>query len=76
MSEELLIFKRYRCRNSSNTKSSYMKSHTVSFLKQKIPVLLEKPISDNIKSAKKIIDSSKKNKTPLTGLVIIVDIIQ
>ena len=39
--------------------------HTVSFLKKKIPVLLEKPISDNIKSAKKIIDSSKKNKTPL-----------
>ncbi len=35
------------------------------FLKKKIPVLLEKPISDNIKSAKKIIDSSKKNKTPL-----------
>ena len=39
--------------------------HTVSFLKKKIPVLLEKPISDNIRSAKKIIDSSKKNKTPL-----------
>ena len=40
-------------------------THTVSFLKKKIPVLLEKPISDNIKSAKKIINSSKKNKTPL-----------
>tara|TARA_B110000027_G_C16086789_1_gene286380 strand:+ start:319 stop:1353 length:1035 start_codon:yes stop_codon:yes gene_type:complete len=39
--------------------------HTVSFLKKKIPVLLEKPISDNIKSANKIINSSKKNKTPL-----------
>ena len=39
--------------------------HTVSFLKNKIPVLLEKPISDNIQSAKKIITSSKKNKTPL-----------
>ena len=39
--------------------------HTISFLKKKIPVLLEKPISDNIKSAKKIIISSKKNKTPL-----------
>ena len=39
--------------------------HAVSFLKQKIPVLLEKPISDNIESAKKIVDCSKKNKTPL-----------
>ena len=39
--------------------------HTINFLKNKIPVLLEKPISDNIKSAKKIIYSSKKNKTPL-----------
>ncbi len=39
--------------------------HTVSFLKNKIPVLLEKPISDNIQSAKKIISSAKKNKTPL-----------
>ena len=39
--------------------------HTVSFLKNKIPVLLEKPISDNIKSANNIINSSKKNKTPL-----------
>ena len=38
---------------------------TIKFLKSKIPVLLEKPISDNIKSAKKIIISSKKNKTPL-----------
>ena len=47
------------------TPNKLHKSHTVSFLKQKIPVLLEKPISDNIKSAKKIIDSSKKNKTPL-----------
>ena len=40
-------------------------THAVKILKKKIPVLLEKPISDNIKSAKKIIDSSKKNKTPL-----------
>ena len=39
--------------------------HTVSFLKSKIPVLLEKPISDNIKSARTIINSSKINKTPL-----------
>ena len=38
---------------------------TVSFLKKRIPVLLEKPISDNIMSAKKIINSAKKNKTPL-----------
>ena len=39
--------------------------HTISFLKLRIPVLLEKPISDNIKSAKKIVSISKKNKTPL-----------
>ena len=38
---------------------------TVKFLNSKIPVLLEKPISDNIKSAKKIISSAKKNKTSL-----------
>ena len=38
---------------------------TVQFLNSKIPVLLEKPISDNIKSAKKIISSAKKNKTSL-----------
>ena len=37
----------------------------LSFLKAKIPVLLEKPISDNILSAKKIINNSKKNKTHL-----------
>ena len=47
------------------TPNQLHEKHTVSFLKKKIPVLLEKPISDNIKSAKKIIDSSKKNKTPL-----------
>ena len=41
------------------------RKHTVSFLKKKIPVLLEKPISDNINSAKKIISSANKNKTPL-----------
>ena len=39
--------------------------HTLSFLKQNIPVLLEKPISDNIKSAYKIINCAKKNETPL-----------
>tara|TARA_X000001036_G_scaffold184396_1_gene174175 strand:- start:224 stop:1264 length:1041 start_codon:yes stop_codon:yes gene_type:complete len=38
---------------------------TVQFLKAKIPVLLEKPISDNIKSAKKIINSAHSNKTSL-----------
>ena len=47
------------------TPNQLHEKHTVSILKKKIPVLLEKPISDNIKSAKKIIDSSKKNKTPL-----------
>ena len=47
------------------TPNQLHETHTLSFLNQKIPVLLEKPISDNIKSAKKIIDSSKKNKTPL-----------
>ena len=47
------------------TPNQLHEKHTVSFLKNKIPVLLEKPISDNIQSAKKIITSSKKNKTPL-----------
>ena len=47
------------------TPNKLHEKHTISFLKKKIPVLLEKPISDNIKSAKKIIISSKKNKTPL-----------
>ncbi len=47
------------------TPNQLHEKHTISFLKKKIPVLLEKPISDNIKSAKKIIVSSKKNKTPL-----------
>ena len=46
------------------TPNQLHEKHTISFLKKKIPVLLEKPISDNIKSAKKIIISSKKNKTP------------
>ena len=41
------------------------KSQAIKFLKSKIPVLLEKPISDNIQSAKKIINSSKKNNTPV-----------
>jgi len=47
------------------TPNQLHEKHTVSFLKNKIPVLLEKPISDNIKSAKKIISCSKKNKTTL-----------
>ena len=47
------------------TPNQLHEKHTISFLKKKIPVLLEKPISDNSKSAKKIIISSKKNKTPL-----------
>ena len=47
------------------TPNQLHETHAVKILKKKIPVLLEKPISDNIKSAKKIIDSSKKNKTPL-----------
>ena len=47
------------------TPNQLHEKHTVSFLKNKIPVLLEKPISDNIQSAKKIIVSANKNKTPL-----------
>ena len=47
------------------TPNQLHEKHTIGFLKSKIPVLLEKPISDNIKSALKIINSSKKNKTPL-----------
>ena len=47
------------------TPNKLHEKHTISFLKNRIPVLLEKPISDNIKSAKKIIDSASKNKTPL-----------
>ncbi len=47
------------------TPNQLHEKHTMRFLKLKIPVLLEKPISDNIKSAVKIIKSSKKNKTPL-----------
>ena len=47
------------------TPNQLHEKHTVSFLKNKIPVLLEKPISDNIQSAKKIIAAANKNKTPL-----------
>ena len=41
------------------------KINTITYLKSKIPVLLEKPISDNFISAKKILDCSKINNTPL-----------
>jgi len=47
------------------TPNQFHENHTSYFLKSRIPVLLEKPISDNIQSAKKIIDNSKKNKTQL-----------
>ena len=47
------------------TPNQLHEKHTIRFLKSKIPVLLEKPISDNIKSALKIINNSKRNKTPL-----------
>ena len=47
------------------TPNQFHEKHTISFLNAKIPVLLEKPISSNIQKAKKIISSSKKNKTHL-----------
>ena len=47
------------------TPNQFHEKHTISFLDAKIPVLLEKPISDNIQSAKKIIRVANKNKTPL-----------
>ncbi len=47
------------------TPNSLHEKHTIEFLKSKIPVLLEKPISDNIASAKKIIKASKIYRTPL-----------
>ena len=47
------------------TPNSLHEKHTIKFLMSKIPVLLEKPISDNITSAKKIIKAAKKFKTPL-----------
>ncbi len=48
-----------------STPNQLHEKHTKLFLKEKIPVLLEKPISDNIVSAKKIIKCSEKYKTPL-----------
>ena len=47
------------------TPNQFHEKHTISFLNAKIPVLLEKPISSNIQKAKKIILSSRKNKTHL-----------
>jgi predicted dehydrogenase len=47
------------------TPNQFHEKHTISFLNAKIPVLLEKPISNNILKAKKIINSSKRNKTHL-----------
>ena len=51
------------------TPNQLHEKHTVSFLKNKIPVLLEKPISDNINSAKKIISSSNKNKNSIADWI-------
>ena len=47
------------------TPNQFHEKHTISFLNAKIPVLLEKPISSNIQKAKKIIESSRKNKKHL-----------
>ena len=47
------------------TPNQFHEKHTSSFLTAGIPTLLEKPISDNITSAKKIISNAKKNRTPL-----------
>lgn len=47
------------------TPNQLHEKHANIFLKNKIPVLLEKPISHNINSAKKIIKYSKQYKTPL-----------
>ena len=42
------------------TPNQFHEKHTSEFLESKIPVLLEKPIADNIKSAEKIIKNSKE----------------
>ena len=47
------------------TPNQLHEKHSNFFLKNKIPVLLEKPISHEISSAKKIVNFSKKYKTPL-----------
>ncbi len=47
------------------TPNQLHEKHTKQFLREKLPVLLEKPISDNITSARNIINCSNKYKTPL-----------
>ena len=47
------------------TPNQLHEKHSNIFLKNKIPVLLEKPISHEISSAKKIVNFSRKYKTPL-----------
>ena len=47
------------------TPNQFHEKHTINLLNNKIPVLLEKPISNTIAKAKRIINSSKKNKTQL-----------
>lgn len=47
------------------TPNQLHEKHSNIFLKNKIPVLLEKPISHEISSAKKIVNFSKKYKTSL-----------
>ena len=44
------------------TPNQFHEKHTIRFLNAKIPVLLEKPISDDISKAKKIIQAQKKIK--------------
>ena len=48
-----------------STPNQLHEKHSNIFLKNKIPILLEKPISHEIDSAKKIVNFSKKYKTPL-----------
>ena len=48
-----------------STPNKLHEKYAINFLRNKIPVLLEKPISDKISTAKKIVISSKENKTPL-----------
>ena len=48
-----------------STPNQFHEKHANLILKSKIPLLLEKPIADNINSAKRIINISKKNNTPL-----------
>lgn len=46
--------------------TQYHKDVACYFLNHKVNVLVEKPIADNIKNAKKIIDTALKNKVKLT----------